>query len=134
MIVIPPYYGHISSIDGNRIVLQRGNETETIRINSSLTVYNASGNEMSASGLRAHDYVRVLKAGDQYTLTQASTTEGELYTVSTSQGKIYFYDSNGAYRNLDLGRDVIAWSGQGITSWVTWKEACRSRCTSLIIK
>lgn len=110
VIVVPPYYGVISSVDGSRIVLQKGAETETIRINSSLTVYNAAGNEMSPSSLRAHDYVRVTKAGDEYTITQATTMEGELYTVSTSQGKIYFYDQNRAYRNLDLGRDVTAWS------------------------
>lgn len=113
VIVIPPYYGFITAIDGNRIVIQKGTETETIRMNHNLTVYNANENEMSPSGLRVHDFVRVTKMGDQYTLTQASTMEGELYTVSTSQGKIYFYDRNRAYRNLDLGRDVTAWSNAG---------------------
>lgn len=111
VIVVPPYYGHISSVDGSRVVLETRADTETIRINSSLTVKNTSANEMSASNLREHDYVKVVRVGDKYTLTQASVVEGELFSVSTSQGRIYFYDSNRSYRNYELGRDVVAWKG-----------------------
>lgn len=112
MELIPPVYATISSINNNgtQIVIQTREEKKTLLVRD-LQVYAHNGNKTSASNLKAGDFIRLIELDEEISLYQARVVEGELYTISTSQGRVYYYDSNRNYRNLTLAYNLLIWEG-----------------------
>ena len=110
--LIPPSFGYISSIDAQRgrISMQTRSGIQSVSITRDSKIYSSVSNEISLSNLRVNDFIRVIGAdSDRVEIVQAREVEGELFSASSAQGRIYFYDASRAYRNLELANQVYIW-------------------------
>lgn len=111
--VIPPIYGLVTAVDQvrDRLIVQTMGKEEIFPINRSLTVYSPTGNEISATSLREYDYVQVVDIDNETAVYKTDEVRGELYSASSSQARIYFYDLNRRYRDYELAKNVTVWDG-----------------------
>ena len=108
---IPSFYGTVTSVNANnnRIDIRSQYESKQITVNSSLDIYSAAGNLMSAANLKFDDFVKVIVVGDRTVMNQAKATDVEFHSITAQS--IGYYDSNRSFRNANLDREVQIWKG-----------------------